>query len=85
MSVHEANARNLAGGGVCPTCFCVKDECDCDLEKERRAIVGAHEDVLLRRAADVAIRRGHVQLTRRRGLWVRLCDAWHAFWHGLGV
>ena len=76
------NRHLVEAGGDCPECLQPCEFCDCD-DAQTRAILMQHEDEKLRAAADRAIKRGFVQLTRRRSLWARLRDAWYAFWHGL--
>lgn len=76
------NLRLVESPDECPTCLQPREFCDCD-DAQTRAIVKAHEDMILRRAADRAIKRGFVTLTKRRSIWQRFRDAWWAFWNGL--
>ena len=74
--------------GTCGTCLMPVDECDCApitaADFMPAQLVPEHnEHNLLRAAADRAIQRGYVVLTKRRTVWQRFRDAWHAFLHGL--
>jgi hypothetical protein len=66
----------------CLVCLQPGEFCECASQPARLAEQSA-EYAMLREAADRAIKRGFVQLTKRRSLWARLRDAWWAFWHGL--
>lgn len=73
--------RLVEAEGDCGRCLLPLELCECDPERDRLA--RQHEDMRLRTAADRAIKRGYVVLVKRRTLWMRLRDAWHAFWWGL--
>jgi len=74
--------RIVEDDSACGVCMMPLEDCECPPVDLRRAVMlSEHND--LRAAADRAIRRGFVTLTKRRSLWVRLRDAWWAFWNGL--
>ena len=78
----KPSLRLVEADNDCPICLLPRDLCECE-DPRTRAIVRAHEDMRLRKAADLAIKRGYAQLSKRRSLWQRLRDAVYAFRYGL--